>query len=369
MGFGGLFSALIVTGLMACNEEVPGEGAEPGPDEGLRLTDAQLESAGIRVVVVEEEDLSASVHVPGVLQPPDTSLAHVGAIVEGRVERVVVIPGDRVSEGDPLAFIHADELLAELRDLAVAESRLEYSRLALERAERLLEAGAISRQDAQLRQVEFDAVQAEYERTVHHIELLSPTEHGEVTVRTPRAGIVLEAHIHPGEAVLKGADLFTVGAVDLLWATAYIPEEEAVGIHPGAQAVVRVNALDGPGIPARLIQVGSQVDPGRRSVEVRVELDDVPEGIRPGMFVTVELLSASQERGVVLPAEAVQNFDGHPTVFIQGDGGEFRSVAVHVEFTADGRAQVQGLEAGSRAVVEGAYFLRSALEQGGEGES
>ena len=353
--------------LAACGaEEAPPE-PEPtaeGAEGVVWLDPDERTSAGIRTETAHPTELRTVASFPATLAPPDTGLADVGSLVEGRVEQVRVVEGDRVEAGQVLAHIHAHELTDALRDLAAAEAREDYSTRSLDRSRRLLEAGAVSREEVERREADAAAARADRARAADMVELLDPSPSGEVTVRAPRAGVVFSVAARPSQSVTPGSPLFTVGPDGALWATAYVPESEAVGLDQGGGAEVRFRALPGVSVPGRVVSTGRRIDPDTRTVAVRVELERVPPGVRAGMFATVGLAGAEILRGVELPAAAVQRLDGRDVVFVAEAEGRYRPVPVDSRMSGADRVLVQGLEEGQEVVVEGAYVLKATAEQG-----
>jgi cobalt-zinc-cadmium efflux system membrane fusion protein len=353
--------------LAACGaEEAPpeAEATADASDAAVRLDADQRESAGIRTDTAHPTELRTVASFPATLAPPDTGLADVGSLVEGRVERVRVVEGDRVEAGQVLAHIHAHELTEALRDLAAAEAREDYATRSLDRSRRLLEAGAVSREEVERREAEAAAARAERARSADMVELLDPSPTGEVTVRAPRDGVVLSVAARPSQSVTPGSPLFTVGPEGALWATAYVPESEAVGLGEGGGAEVRFRSLPGVSVPGRVVSTGRRIDPETRTVAVRVELERVPPDVRAGMFATVALAGAEVLRGVELPAAAVQRLGDRDVVFVVEAEGRYRPVPVQSRMSGPDRVLVQGLEEGAEVVVEGAYVLKATAEQG-----
>lgn len=189
-----------------------------------------------------------------------------------------------------------------------------------------------------------------------------------MTVRAPRAGVVLAVHTHPAQAVTPGTPLFTVGSEKVLWASVRVPERDAASLQPGGPARIHFDALPGTTVEGRVVSVGRRVHPDTRSVTVRVALDRVPEGIRTGMYVSVELRQAETFSGLEVPAGSVQRLDGRDVVFVAVDDLQYRPVPVTASLVGEDRMVVQGLQEGDRVVVSGAYVLKAMLEQGaGEG--
>jgi membrane fusion protein, heavy metal efflux system len=359
-------STLLLTAFLfaaGCGSGGGEAAAEPAAEEGIiRLTPEQLRSAGIEVVSVALETVALPVRVPGTVTTPDTATASLGSIVEGQVGRVRVVVGDRVAAGAELMRIHSHELTDAVRDRSASTARLAYARSALERSRTLYEAGAVSREEVERRQAEFEAEQAEMRRSRDWVGHLSPSNDGDVVVRAPRPGVVLAVNVRSGTAVTPGTPLVEIGGTEVLWVTGFVPENTAVLLETGTAVQVGFPALPGLSASGRIVRMAGAVDTLRRAVEVRAELESIPVGVRPGMFATLLLPAGEPAPRVLLPAEAVQRLDGGEAVFIDEGDGRFRTRPVRAVAMGNGILAVEGLMQGMRVVTRGAYVLRSALE-------
>ncbi|HEU4698459.1 MAG TPA: efflux RND transporter periplasmic adaptor subunit [Gemmatimonadales bacterium] len=350
--------------VAACGGAPAPEAAATPPAGTVELTPAQVRAAGIRSDTARLVEVSLPVSVPATLGPPDSLAVRAGAIVEGRVERVLVLPGDRVRAGDPLVHIHSHELADAQRDLAAAASQRAFAETALRRAERLFAAEAVAREEVERRRVALDQAEADYRRSREIVDHLHPSPEGDVVVRAPRAGTVFAVHVQAGEAVLVGAPLVDLGDASRLWATGWVPERASLPLAPGDSLAVTLEALPGVRLPARVVRLGGAVDSLRRAVEVRAALVRAPAGVRPGMFATLELPAGAPARRTVLPADAVQRTSDGEVVFVGEAPGVYRARAVKTTPLADGRLAVEGLAEGVPVVVAGAYALKAELERG-----
>lgn len=360
----GAIVAAVAAALAAC-----GPAAEPPPLEvvgepgTVRLTSEQMATAGVRVEPVRLHAVAREVAVPGTVSSPDTAMAAVASLVEGRVESVRVLPGDSVAEGSPLVYLHSHELTDAQRDLAAAQARLAFAEAALGRSDDLLKAGAVSREEAERRRAERDALAADVQRAGEWVRHLSPDTEGHVVARAPRAGVVFDVSVQPGSGVEPGTPLVTLGRTDVLWITGWVPEREALTLEPGSPVMVRFQELSGPAVEARVVRMAGAIDPLRRAVEVRAELAEVPWGVRPGAFATLVVPGSEPKPCALLPAEAVQRVGEDQVVFVESSPGSYRTLPVSAFPLADGRIAVDGVEEGRRIVVAGAYAVRSAMER------
>lgn len=359
----------LTLGALATLSMLSGCGPAEAPPEivevprGLvSLTEDQRAVADVQVTAAVLEPVALQIDVPATVASPDTALAAVGSLVEGRVESVAVLPGDWVAEDAPLIYLHSHELTDALRDLTAAEARLAFADAALQRSNELLEAGAVPREEAERRLAERDALAADVARAREWIGHLSPDPEGHVVLRAPRSGVVFEVLAHPGAGVVPGDPLVSLGRTDVLWVTGWMPEQESLHLGPGDVVSVRFQALPDMDVPAHVVRMGGAVDPVRRAVQVRAELAWVPQGVRPGAFATLILPSSTPEQRVIVPPDAVQRLATGEVVFVEKEPGFYKPVAVTSYTLPDGRVAVEGLSEGQKIVVEGAYAVRSAME-------
>jgi len=351
--------------VAACAAPAPETDEPAAPDAGvLALTPEQVASAGVRTELSVASEVRQTIRVPGSVDTPDTERAAVGAILAGRVARVLVLPGEVVRAGQPLVELHGHELFDAQAALTAAEAQMEVARAAAGRAERLHEAGAIPLEELQQRRAGLTAAEAELRRATEMVEHLAPTEGGNASAVAPTAGTVFSVEVSPGQVVLPGTPLVMLGSTDRLWVTAFVPEGVSSGMQPGDEASVEF--LSAPATPgrARLISAARNVDAATRSVEMRFELLDPPPAVRPGSYATVRIGSTAALTGVELPEDAAVRMGSGDVVFIEVAPGQYEPVPVTVMLLGDGRVAVQGLEAGLPVVVEGAYFLKSVAESG-----
>lgn len=352
---------VVVAGLLAACTQPPAPVVDRPPAGTVVLTERQRDAAGIAVDTSRLEPVALPLRVPASVVTADTRTAHVGAIVEGRIDEVTVLPGDRVEAGDPLVHIHSHEVATAQRDLAAAVAQARVARSAFDRSTKLLAEEAVSKEEVERREALWQEAEAELARAKEILAHLSPDADGDAVIRSPRTGTVFDVRVRPGEAVVVGAPLVTLGDATRLWATGFVPENAALGLKPGDGVLVHFDATPGTEARGRVVRVGGIVDSLRRAVEVRVELLTAPAGIKPGMFASLLVPAADRAERVVLPADAVQRTTDGEVVFVAETATRFRPHPVKAASLPDGRMAVDGLPAGLAVVTKGAYALKSQL--------
>ena len=358
-------ASLALTLLLAgCGNDSPEviQDAEATTTGIVTLSPEQLASAGLVTETVQHQAVGTPLRVPGTVITPDTALSVIGSVVEGQVNQVRVVAGDRVAAGAELMRIHSHELTDAIRDRAAADAHLAYYRSALERSRLLLEAGAVSREEVERREAEFEAAAAEALRSTDWMEHLTPSPDGDVVVRAPRGGVVFAVHARPGSVVTPGSPLVEIGSTNVLWVQGYIPEGSAVTLDTGSTVRVAFSSLPGAEVNGRIVRMGEVIDPVRRALDVRIELAGIPAGVRPGMYATLLIPGSDLVERVILPGEAIQRVDGGEIVFVQEEPGRYQAVEVRSEAVEEGLLAAEGIAAGAEVVTSGAYTLRSILE-------
>jgi membrane fusion protein, heavy metal efflux system len=324
--------------------------------------------------------------VPGRLTLDPSATQTLGAVAEGRVTRVLVLPGDRVRAGQVLLTLHSHEMMdargalsSAQAALSGADAELRRATAAAERAERLYAARAMSLADLERARSELvgtAAVRAqavaELERArglVGHLSGTGPVPRGvdphEVLVRSPIDGTVVARRVQPGEVALVGQPLVTVSRTSSLGLVLNLPEPAFGAARPGAE--IRFAA---PGYPGRefvgvVKHVAPAVDTITRTLEVLATVDDPHGLLRPEMFVTAHLSGGAGGEVLRVPAEAVQAFGGDTVVIVvrqRGEGLHLEAVPVRTgRRTADWAELRGGIAPGTRIIARRAAIARAEI--------
>lgn len=354
--------AVLLLLLAGCGGEAPAPDFPALPPGTVEFTPAQMGTARLAFDTVRLVPVAVPLLLPGRVDTPDPATAHVGSIVDGRIEEVGVLPGDRVRTGDILVRIHSHELATAQRDLAAATGAEAAARAAFERSTRLLAAGAVSREEVEQRRSALASASAELARAGEIVEHLHPVD-AHVTIRAPIDGVVFEVQANAGEAVLTGAPLVTLGDDRTLWVTGWIPEAAVPAMGNARGTRVTFPALPGDTVAGEIAHLGARIDSLRRAAPVRVRLVDRLPGLRPGMNAVLHFATGAAHLRAILPAEAVQRGPAGMEVYVVDAPNRFRRLPVAGAITlSDDRVAVEGLREGMVVVGRGAYLVRSALD-------
>lgn len=352
------------------------EEVKPSENNILKLTDAEIAAAGIKIEAADEQDVHDHISVTATIQPNRDKLAHVAPRVSGRLIKVNASLGQQVKQGQALAQLDSIELgdahSAYLQ--AASEARLAEANFA--RIDNLYTEQIVTQKDYLSARAENEKAKAALRAARDKLRMLgvAPTESGSAVsgfaLTAPFSGTVIEKEAVLGELAQPDKSLFTVADLSVVWIEADLYEKDLGKVKPGAEAVVTLGAYPEETFKGRLTYISSTVDKETRTVKARVEVPNPDGRLKPEMFANAAIATSGAIKAIVVPPDAVVLMQGIPSVFIRNaDRFEPRSVELG-ERLYSGVVIKSGLKPGELIVVSGTYALkaRALKSQIGEGD-
>jgi len=284
----------------------------------------------------------------------------VGVVGEGgRVVSVLVEPGDWVRAGQSLLVIdrsvQSQQAQSSAAQIEVSRADAHLAQANLDRAEKLVDRGFISKADIDRLTATRDAANARLRvAEAQYRELLA--RNARLNIVAPAAGLVLERSVEAGQVVgAGGTPLFTIakgGEMELL---TNMNEDDLAAVQVGSTASVTPVGSNRV-FTGQIWQKSPVINEQTRQGIVRIALPFDP-AIRPGGFA-----SAQVSRGTMvapkLPESAIMSDDKGSFVFIVDSKNRVqrRDVTTGI-VTADGIAVVSGLSGSERVIERAGQFL------------
>lgn len=360
--------------------------SKPAKDEVI-LSPEQLRSTTIETRPASLSQEPDVLRAKGRIALADDRTWKVGVRTLGSVVAVYKELGDFVHRGDILARYHADEVRdsralyrAAVAEVDRAESAARQAERNRNRARRMLELKAGSQQ--QVEQSEQDLVtaqaavrkaQIEVERVRDLLEddLRVPAEpnpirkselEDDVPILAPGDGYIIEKNVTPGKSVDTASVTFVVADLSKVWMLASVRQEDLGKLRTGQVAVVTLGGQGDRRWTGRITNLGQELDPSTRAMQVRIELENRENRLRPEMLANADLPIGRSKATVVVPSDALQQVDDETIVFVQTGAGRFSVRPVRAGEAGDGKTPIlEGLKAGDAVVVRGSFILKSQL--------
>jgi len=351
----------------------------------------------------------------GTVIPARTS--DVGSAVDGRIDEFLIVDGQHVAAGEPIAVLlrglleierhgavaeleRRQQVLAELEAgsrpeevdqskafVAGFEARLAYARGRLARLARLAERGTSTADELQDAQAELQAIDAQLRgaRAALALAEAGPRREqiaqaaaavavqaaeleriddqlGKHTIRAPFAGWVVERFTEKGQWLARGGLVARIAELDQVKVVAQVPELSVRFLRPGADVRLDFDAAPEKAWVGKVARVVPQADLLSRSFPVEVLLDNVVEDGEPmlkGGLLARAWLPVGQPGAVtVVPKDAVVLGVARPFVFVI-DAAPGTEAGIGA-----GTGKVRPVEVTLGAAVEGSVEVRGGVEPG-----
>jgi membrane fusion protein, multidrug efflux system len=311
------------------------------------------------IAIVTNGVLQSGPIVSGSLMPERE--AAVRAQVGGSVLQTFVDQGQAVKAGQTLGRIESgglqDVYLSARAGVTAASNSADIARRDLERAQKLLAAGAIAERD--IEQARRSAGAANAALADARARLATAQKQVANTVITaPISGIVSERQASAGDVVQPGALLFTVVDPSSMRLEGSVPAEQLSQVKLGAPVTFTVNGYPGRTFTGKVTRINPTADPATRQVRIVVSIPNAEGRLVGGLFANGRLASESHT-GMLVPASAVDSRSNVPAVF-RIKGGKVERVAVQLGLRDEGAERVEiasGVQVGDTLLLGAAQGI------------
>ncbi len=322
-------------------EEVGEEGTnEKDEDEEKKETPVPVE-----VVALDRGSIQAALRATSNLEAENQVKVYSQAarlLTELRVEE-----GDRVKQGDLLVRLQDDE---QRSALAKVQSQHDKAAREYERQKTLHEKNLIS--DELFNTATYEVEQLKIALDDARREL------GYTKVGAPISGTITGRYVQVGDQITLGQHLFDLVDFDSIVARIYIPEKELPRLRVGQTAWVSTQGTADRPYRGRVGRISPIVDSQTGTVKVTVMFDR-GGGIRPGMYVDVNLITEVHANALLVPKRALIYDDDQ--IYVYRLREERRVERLLVDLVLEDRDHVEpagGLEPGDEIVIAGQAGLK-----------
>lgn len=341
----------LCTVLVACGKHSADEGsnATPVPE--------------VTVAKVERATIAEELIVSGNLAALPNRDAKVAALVPGRIARILVIEGDQVTAGQPLAELDSTLLVEQERQavaaVAQAKASVENARLAAEREENLLNRGISSRKAVEDARTQLAVNTANLQQAEAGLAS-AKAQVARCVVRSPFAGTLVKRFASVGEQVdgTAAQPVVEVAQIESLELLGTVPAVRLAEIRTGSEFSFETSAAPGAKLTARVVSILPAVDPATNNGTVRIRIENPKRLLKLGQYLSVNLPVTQNGLRLIVPHQAIYpDESGEPHVY-KLSGDEVQSIAVKLGVQSGDKTEIlEGVQQGDTIVVTGGYGL------------
>lgn len=317
--------------------------ADEGGDtqsSGVRIDPTQVHNLGLRTAKVSKGRLDYTQILPANVSYNEYQFVIVQARAEGFIEKVYPLTvGDKVRKGTPLVAVTIPSWV---------EAQSEYLLLANSGGTATQLEGVLER----LRLAGMPEADIQRMRTTRRVQT-------QFTLTAPIDGVLTAFSLKSGMNIAKDNVVAQIQGMDPVWISAAVPESIAYLLNDSTRFTVSIPAYPGKNFTIQKTAILPSVDPETRTLQVRLQVNNPDELLKPGMNAYLKLNAQSDEM-LLIPSQAVIDTGDEQRVIAVDSNGEFVPKKIQVLHESRDKTGIAGgLSAGESIVVNGLFLIDS----------
>jgi RND family efflux transporter MFP subunit len=175
-------------------------------------------------------------------------------------------------------------------------------------------------------------------------------------VLAPFDGVITQRNIDVGSLITAdaagGTSMFSLQQSDVIRVWVYVPQDDAFGVKPGVEAVIRVPAMPNLTAHGTVTRIADALQPGTRTLLTEVDVPNPDGALQPGVYCTVELKVPRTSPALVVPASAVIfNQDGMQVAVVENDIVRLHKIVITTDYGTEVEVS-EGVKPGDQVILQ-----------------
>ena len=283
---------------------------------------ASLRKDNTNAITVEAEKVTRrtvvqKVNASGRIQPEIE--VKISATSSAWIDSITVKEGDRVKKGQHLISLDRKQLLANYNSASSsvrsAEARIKQELASKKRVESMYEQNLASDQELEAIQASYEIANSQLSQAKANLESRRD-DLDKARITAPQNGIVTKIYKEVGEMAVGGMfqadNLMIVADLSRMEVIIDVNENDVVSVAVGDTTEIEIDAfLDTLfyAVVSEIAHVSEVTGRGSQqqvtNFQVKVRMLNVPEGIRPGMSATADIITDKKEDVLAIPIQSL----------------------------------------------------------------
>jgi cobalt-zinc-cadmium efflux system membrane fusion protein len=367
-----LLTAMLALALSGCSGSGSNASANTKNTNNPELfTIAPEQMSHVQLIKVQPKTLTRTLRLTGSVAYNAFHTTPVISQVSGPVSRVVVVPGEKVKQGQPMLYIASPDYSQLRTNYLKAKEAYILAQKANARAKDLYAHKAIAEQV--LEQSEVAEIQAGGDLAAAQaaLKVLGITDPDalvqgpptyEASVRAPINGEVVEQDVAAGQLLQPGStQCFMLSDMSNVWVLVNVFQKDLPYVRVGDPVTIQTDAY--PQVfHGRIAYVAPSLDPNTRTLQARIETSNPGEKLKKDMYVMATVNAGKIQKAIALPDSAIlRDTENQPFVYAALSSNQFGRRPVTLGESVDGQTEVvSGVKVGDQVAGDGSLFLQFA---------
>ena len=375
------YSILFTFFLFSCgNKEESSQSADPNQktniNQFIHLTNEQLKNSGIVLGKADQRNISSVLKVNGKIEVPPQNLISISVPMGGYLKETKLIPGMLIKKGEVIATLE-DQLYIQLQqEFLTTKNKLFFLEKEFERQKELNQSKSSSDKVFQEAENNFKEQKIILKSLNEKLRLIgiNPEKLDEnnlsrtINLYAPINGFVSLVNVNIGKYLNPSDVLFELINPDDIHLVLTVFEKDIQHLSIGQKLLAFTNNDLTKKYPCQILLISQNLN-SDRSVDVHCHFDSFDKRLIPGMYMNAEIEYNTND-ALVLPDDAIVNFESKNYVFISTSSSDFEMKEVTIGESEAGFTQLLNADfiKNKNVVVKNAYNLLMTLKNRAEEE-
>jgi cobalt-zinc-cadmium efflux system membrane fusion protein len=361
---------LALAGCSSSKSENAGSHAnDPNRPELFTIPADQM--SHVQVLTLQPTTLSRTLRLTGAVAYNNFHTTPVITQVSGPVNRIVVVPGQEVHQGQPMLYVHSPDYSQLRSNYLKAKDVYILAQKNNARTQDLYKHGAASIsavEQAESAEVQASGDMASAQAALRVMGINDPDTlvkgppSFEVPVLAPIGGQVVEQLVSVGTLLQTGAtQCFTISDTSTVWVLVNVYQKDLPYVRVGEPVSIQTDAYPDT-FQGRISYVAAALDPNTRTLQARIETSNPGQKLKKDMYVTGTVQAGSINNAIAVPDSAVlRDSENQPFVYVEVADRQFGRKQVSIGESIKGQTEItSGLKTGDRVIGDGSLFVQFA---------
>ncbi len=314
----------------------------------FEMQESALALANINTIQIEPQSAPDGIfRLSGVIQTNKKTDAIQTTLFDGRIEQLNInAVGEYLRKGQKFGMIYSPELYLA-QDKLLTSSSYKDTHVKLYEASRN-GLGLWKLTDAQIDEI------LRTRKPMINFDLMADV-----------SGTVTEVMAKPGNFYTEGDPIYRISNLNTVWAVFDAYENQVGQLSVGQPVTIKTQAFPGKEFDAKIDFIEPLFDPTRRTVAVRVVLNNREGLLKPGMFAEAAVKVNRKSEGIWIPKSAVLWTGKRSLVYVKApvQSAVFESREITIgKSSAESYEVLSGLNVGDQVVVNGTFTVDAAAQ-------
>lgn len=302
----------------------------------ISISESRLNLLDIKTCRLAYSDVNSTITSPGKVVILSQYQSSVTPRINGTVEKIFVLEGQKIEKGQLLLSISSNEFIQLQENYLSAKSELEFLKTDYERQKKLRQENVTGEKDFQQIKSKYEITLTRMKAAEANLKMLNinieKLETGSnispyLEIHSPISGYLLTLPSTIGMSATATTELAHIISLDQLHADIFVYEKDIDQIFEGQEVDINFVNQSLEKTKGKVEFIGRGIDPVKRTVVIHAVFTSPKGNILPDMTLKATFKGTSQQK-LTIPTSAILQDGDEQYVFVKRENNRFEKVTI-----------------------------------------